>query len=254
MNLFALEAKNLLIKQIPEDWAEHISNYITRDSFLSIGKTVRNARYSRTVFPDSKHIFKAFKYPFEKVKVVIVGQDPYHNGNADGLAFSCKESLSPSLTQIIRAIWKDQLRDVNIPTAHINLNLYLGNRNNWNLEYLAEQGVFLYNPTLTVEQGVPNSHKGLWTDFTKAVFHSLDNKNNVVWMLWGKDAEESVLKAFNSIKRTSSPKDNDKKLLLTCEHPAAASYQKRIWECNHFSEANKFLESKGLTEIEWIQR
>lgn len=244
-NLFAIESKTELKRFVSEDWAEELSNYITLESFNKIKNDVRLQRLQGIVYPESKDVFKALSYPLDKVKVVIVGQDPYYNGNADGLAFSCKNSLSPSLKQILQAIWYDECKEINLPQNLVTMNQYIANKNNWNLNYLVEQGVFLYNPTLTVNQGNANSHKGIWTAFTKAVFNALTTKENLVFILWGKEAQDAFYKLPLTIK------DN---LFCLCEHPASASFQQRIWNCNHFTACNEWLKSRNLTEIEWIQR
>lgn len=248
-NLFAIESSNELKKFVTQDWAEELGNYISLEAFNKIKVDVKLQRQQCVVFPESKDVFAALNYPLNRVKVVIVGQDPYHNGNADGLAFSCKESLSPSLRQILQAIWYDECKQVKLPQNLVTMNKYLGNKNNWNLKYLAEQGVLLYNPTLTVNKAAPNSHKGMWKDFTNAVFTCLLRKEKVVWMLWGSEA----LSTYNSVSHNNL-KSIDNRLVLTNEHPAAASYQQRVWECNHFTNCNLWLKSNNLTEIEWIQR
>lgn len=247
MNLFAEETKQVLMKQLPEDWSEKLSDLISYDSFSRIGQQVRNSRYKAEVFPETPRIFQAFKQPFDKIKVVIIGQDPYHNGNADGLAFSCRLSLSPSLKMILEAIWYDECKAIQNPTNLTTMNMYLGNRNNWNLNYLAEQGVFLFNPTLTVERGKPNSHKGLWTPFSDAVIKALSSKEKLVWMLWGNEAKESVQKSIDDSTTSQH-------LILTNEHPAAAAYRKENWKCDHFTKCNQYLVENNLNEIEWIQR
>lgn len=246
MNLFKEETKELLSKYVSPDWSEVLSDHIDIETFKGIRYKVDTARNTAVIYSEAKDIFKSLTYPFEKVKVVIVGQDPYYNGNADGLAFSCKQSLSPSLKLILNAILGNIYKETGSPPSPTTITNYINNKNNWNLEYLAEQGVLLYNPTLTVESGKPQSHKGLWNEFTKAVFSSLINRKDIVFMMWGKDAQESLLK---SVTHT-----NEKQLYLTNEHPAAASYAQRTWECNHFTECNKWLRERNINEIEWLQR
>jgi len=253
MNLFKTETQELLEQYVTKDWAEVLSDHIDAETFKSIRKQVGLSRNTAVVYPEAKDIFKALKYDFEKIKVVIVGQDPYHNGNADGLAFSCKNTLSPSLRMVINAIWADEFRDSkeigNPNSINVNRMNYINNRNNWNLEYLSEQGVLLYNPTLTVEAGKPQSHKGIWNKFTEAVFTSLLRQENVVWILWGTEA----MKAYTNVSHNDL-KSIDNRLVLTNEHPAAASYAQRTWECDHFTRCNKWLKDNNLNEIEWIQR
>lgn len=254
MNLFKEETLELLEKYVTKDWAEVLSDYIDAETFKGIRRQIGLARNTAIVYPESKDIFKALSYDFSKVKVVIVGQDPYHNGNADGLAFSCKNTLSPSLKLILQAIWKDEMRsngDIGSSNAAINtMKNYINNKSNWNLEYLAQQGVLLYNPTLTVEAGKPQSHKGIWNEFTKAVIQSLSRRIDIIWMLWGNDAKEVITKS--SVSEDYLARNNH--LILKNEHPAAASYAQRTWECDHFTRSNKWLEENNLTKIEWIQR
>lgn len=249
MNLFKEETQQVLEKFISKDWAEQLSQYIDIDAFETIRKTIKQKRSESVVYPESDKVFRALKDPFDNVKIVIITQDPYHNGNADGLAFSCKSILSPSWQQIMNAIIKDEFKNSRLGSIHSLepwLSNYKANSNNWKLDYLAEQGVLLYNPTLTVEAGKPGSHKGIWTIFTDAVYKSLETKQNLIWMLWGNDARES----FNKVIRT----EKSSHLYLHNEHPAAAAWGKRIWECNHFTTANEWLKEHNLTEIEWIQR
>lgn len=147
---------------------------------------------------------------------------------------------------ILQAIWKNEFKGQEFTNSlAINMNNYINNKNNWNLEYLQQQGVFLYNPTLTVEKGNPNSHKGIWKEFAKAVVSLLKTQNNIIWMLWGNDAKD--------IAGHTLPRET-KHLTLFNEHPAAASYSQRVWECDHFSKCNEFLKNNNLTEIEWLQR
>lgn len=251
MNLFQHETQDILEKFVSKDWAEQLSQHIDIETFKGIGKKVTYLRQTNLIYPEPQSVFKALKYDFTRVKVVIVGQDPYHNGNADGLAFSCRNTLSPSLSMILNAIWTDLFKldskPVNDRITETNFyRSYISNKNNWNLEYLAEQGVLLYNPTLTVEAGKPNSHKGVWDKFTEAVLKSIINIPNVVVMTWGNDAINSFHKVIGT--------QEDKILQLKNEHPAAASYRNDIWKCNHFTECNKWLRDRNLTEIEWIQR
>lgn len=244
MNLFSSETEQVLRKYVSEDWAEVLSQYIDLIAFNEIKNKVSASRTRGQVYPESINVFRALQTPFKDIKVVVIGQDPYHNGNADGISFSCRRSLSPSLSNIIEAISNDLLGG-NTRTNVDKISIYLKNKNNWNLNYLVQQGVLLYNPTLTVEEGRPGSHKGIWTLFTDAVFKALSNKKDLVWMAWGKDAYDSMSRV---IKKDGS------QLYLLCEHPAAAAYRKEAWKCDHFTKCNDWLKSKGLIEIEWLQR
>ncbi len=246
MNLFANDTKELLEKYMEEGWAEALSNHLNADVFTKVREDIGKARRgNNTIFPSQGEVFRALKYPFKDVKVVMIGQDPYHNGNADGLAFSCKTSLSPSLKQILGCMYKDWVRENSMPYVPEMLKGYLNKPQNIKLDYLAEQGVLLYNPTLTVQQGFPGSHKGLWTDFTKAVFQALSTKRHLIWMIWGNDARDAV--------RAAIPLTNQNHLYLNAMHPAAASHQGITWTCDHFFKANEWLKDRQLTPINWLK-
>lgn len=187
------------------------------------------------IFPPENNILKALDLtPFDRVKVVIIGQDPYHGyGQANGLAFSVNEGISipPSLKNIFQEIERD------IPaTEHKN-----GNLENW-----AQQGVFLINTILTVEDGKPLSHINLgWELFTNAVINRLlkDIKPKV-FMLWGKKAQKLVI-------------DNQKipdHMFLQSSHPSPLSVYRGFSGCSHFSKANEFLIQKGIPPIDWSLR
>ena len=185
------------------------------------------------VYPESKDIFKIYQTPIEKIKVVIIAQDPYHDDNAMGYAFGCKTHVSPSLKQILKAMWDD----------HPN-KTFLENKD-MELQYLVEQGVFLLNTVLTVEAGNPKSHEYIgWQDFTKATIELIAKRNkNIVWMLWGKSAQ-----GFAPIISNIS-KDY---LILQNEHPAAAAHRNQQWICSHFSECNKYLIDNQIKPIDWL--
>lgn len=243
MNLFADDTKELLSKYVHEEWAAALSHYIHADTFIDIRSRIGQARKSSVIYPAQGEVFKALSYPLSEVKVVIVGQDPYHNGNADGLAFSCKMSLSPSLQQILRAMIKDISNTEEVVTMSADIGSYLKRRENFNLSYLADQGVMLYNPTLTVQSGSPGSHKGLWDEFTKAVFQVLSQKRYLLWMLWGNDARDAARKI----------PVNPNHFFLYNMHPAASAHQGGVWSCDHFSKANLWLKNNGFKEIKWLK-
>lgn len=185
------------------------------------------------VFPPHNEIYQAFWLtPLEEVKVVIVGQDPYHKeGQAHGLAFSVKRNtpLPPSL----KNIFKEVSSDIG-PVEFQNGFLY-----NW-----AKQGVFLYNPVLTVEEGKPHSHKECgWKEFSRAVFEVLSERvTPTVFFFWGKAA----LELAPLIEKKSKPYF----LILKATHPSPLSF-KGFLGCKHFSKANDFLQKWGQTPIDW---
>ncbi len=217
--------------QIEASWKEALPEEFEKDYFKSLSETVRNAYVSKDVFPPPKLVFNAFEHcPFKKVKVVILGQDPYHNPTqAHGLSFSVPNGVKPppSLQNIYKEIATDIGTD--IPRSG-------------NLERWAEQGVLLLNATLTVEQNKPGSHQGLgWEVFTDAVIKKIsDEKEHVVFLLWGKYAQEKG----RSI-------DAKKHLVLTAAHPSPFSAHNGFFGCKHFSKTNEFLLQHDLEPIVW---
>lgn len=184
---------------------------------------------NNTVFPELKHIFRCFKYfPPNKTKVVIIGQDPYYTkGKAMGLSFavSRQEFLPPSLLNIIKEIRTD-IGEGEVPR---------------DLNHLTTQGVLLLNRTLTVIEGQPNSHREIWYGFAEKVVKFLSqNHTDIVFMLWGKNAQELVSHVDAS------------HLILKAAHPSPFSANKGFFGCQHFSQCNRFLESKNKKPIEWV--
>ena len=191
-----------------------------------------NERYSKEVtLPEKENIFKAFRHtPFEDVKVVIIGQDPYPDGNATGLAFgnnTDKFYFNPSLMNIFHCIEEKFYNGLTFDF-------------DWTLESWANQGVLLLNTALTVKKGYPGSHSRPWVDFIKAVIQALNNySSGIIFMLWGNHAKKvGKLVSENHYK-------------LECEHPVAASYGLRPWRCDNFEEANKILLKNNNLEIKW---
>ena len=184
-----------------------------------------------TIFPPGKQYFTAFNAtPFENVKVVILGQDPYHGpGQAHGLCFSVLPGmpLPPSLVNIFKEI----NNDLNIPRP-----------DNGYLLPWAEQGVFMLNAVLTVEQGRANAHQGKgWEQFTDAAIQQLsERRDSLVFLLWGSYAQKK-----------GQFIDNNKHLILKCPHPSPLSAHRGFLGCQHFSKTNAYLLSKGKTPIDW---
>lgn len=234
MNLFQDETANLLLDLgFEEGWVNHLSPYLSTNVLVGILNKLKQERAIKTIYPDEQDVFRIFKVcPFKSVKVVVIGQDPYFNGNADGIAFSCKNQVSPSLFQILQAIFLDTL-----PEGSFKDSNYM------NLEYLTKQGVFLYNPNLSVVKDQPMSHEHIgWKTFTQAVFKTLIvNKGRLVWMSWGKVAQSNLPKDVPSFHQ-----------ILTASHPVSASYSNSIWKCDHFTKANEYLKSKNMEEIKWL--
>ncbi len=167
-----------------------------------------------------------------KIKNLYDNKMPYFNGNADGIAFSCKVSLSPSLREIMKSINK----------TIYNITDYQEMTFRKELTYLVNQGVFLMNSILTVEKDKPFSHHNIgWQIFTQSVFDSLLKFNkDIIWIAWGNEAIKMI------------PKGVIVKNYLTCNHPSFAARNNVEWECNHFVEVNKILKLENKEVIKWL--
>ena len=217
--------------QIEESWKEALMPEFSKDYFIRLTDFVRKEYHETTVYPPGKLIFNAFNLcPFDKVKVVIIGQDPYHGpGQAHGLCFSVNDGIQPppSLVNIFKEINSDLGKP--IPQS--------GNLTRW-----AEQGVLLLNATLTVRAHQAGSHQRRgWEEFTDAVIRKLaEEKNNLVFILWGAYAQKKG--AFI---------DRNKHLVLTSVHPSPLSAHSGFFGNHHFSLANDYLVKHGKTAIDW---
>ena len=218
--------------QIEESWKAHLEPEFDKDYFRTLTDFVKSEYSQYQIFPPGKLIFNAFNLcPFDKVKVVIIGQDPYHGpGQAHGLCFSVNDGVPfpPSLVNIFKEIKADIGSDA--PTT--------GNLTRW-----AEQGVLLLNATLTVRAHQAGSHQNRgWETFTDAVIqHISDKKENVVFLLWGGFA-----------KKKGNRIDRGRHCVLETGHPSPLSANRGLWFGNkHFSKTNAFLKNKGLKEINW---
>jgi uracil-DNA glycosylase len=218
--------------KIDESWKEMLREEFNQEYFETLIKFIKVEYERTTCFPPGNKIFAAFdRTPFENVKVVILGQDPYHGaGQANGLSFSVAEGIAhpPSLMNI----FKEQQKDLQIPYP-----------SSGNLERWADQGVLLLNAVLTVEQGKAGSHqKKGWEIFTDKVIQTLsDERENLVFMLWGGFAK-GKLKLINEKKH----------FVLTSGHPSPLSANRGYWFGNqHFSRANRYLQERGKKQIEW---
>lgn len=218
--------------KIDASWQDKLKDEFEKEYFKELVQFVTQEYASNICYPPGKQIFSAFDHtPFDEVKVVILGQDPYHGPKqANGLCFSVNDGIPkpPSLQNIFREI-NDDL-DYEIPQTG-------------NLERWANQGVFLLNATLTVRANQAGSHQNKgWEKFTDAVIKTIsEQKENVVFMLWGGYAK-------NKIKLI----DQSKHLILTSGHPSPLSANRGYWFGNrHFSITNEFLEKKGEGKIKW---
>lgn len=216
---------------IGNDWDSVLEDEFKKDYFLKIKEFVSEEYETKTIYPPRDEIFNAFKFtPLANVKVVILGQDPYHEaGQAHGLAFSTPDGrpIPRSLKNIFKEINEEY--DYPIPESGC-------------LEKWAEQGVFLLNTVLTVEDGNANSHsKCGWQTFTDNVIEILNNqKQPIVFMLWGKQAEKK--------KELIT---NPNHLVLITSHPSPFSARRGFFGCNHFRLANEFLKENKKEEIDW---
>ncbi len=217
--------------KIEESWKKRLQTEFEKPYFSSLTDFVRKEYQTKKIFPPAKLIFNAFdNCPFDDVKVVIIGQDPYHGiGQAHGLCFSVNDGVEvpPSLVNIYKEI--NRSFDKPIPT-------------NGNLTHWAKQGVLLLNATLTVEAHKAASHQGRgWEQFTDAAIHTLaQEKNNIVFLLWGSYAQ----KKGDFI-------DTNKHLVLKSVHPSPLSAYRGFIGNNHFVLANEYLVQHGKTEINW---
>ena len=216
---------------IDDTWYHALENEFSKDYWKSLTDTVRSSYKSKTIYPHPKKIFNAFdSTPLDKVKVVIIGQDPYHGpGQAHGLCFSVEKDtkIPPSL----RNIYKELNSDLNVPVPST------GNLQSW-----ADQGVLLLNTVLTVEATQANSHKGLgWETFTEAAIKAVSKElNNVVFILWGRQAQ-----------LLSSILDDAKHHILCSVHPSPLSAHNGFFGCKHFSKTNEYLIKHNKQPINW---
>ena len=217
--------------KIDSSWKSRLANEFNAPYFEQLTNFVRDAYTHHQIFPPAKLIFNAFDLcPFDKVKVVIIGQDPYHGlGQAHGLSFSVNDDipLPPSLKNIYQEIRSDLGIQ---PLSH------------GNLERWAKQGVLLLNATLTVQANLAGSHqKKGWETFTDSAIKAVANeKEHVVFLLWGNYAQQKA----QYIDRT-------KHLVLTAVHPSPLSAHRGFFGCKHFSQTNQYLTEHGLEPINW---
>lgn len=217
--------------KITKNWLEVLKDEFEKPYFKDIQTFIKQEKTKHTIYPETENIFNALNYcKFEDVKVVIIGQDPYHEPNqAMGLSFSVPEGvvLPPSLKNIFKEISSD---------------LGITPLNSGDLRRWAKQGVLLLNTVLTVRRGMANSHKGKgWENLTTKIIEKINEKNTpTVFLLWGGNA-----KAFIPLIT------NKKHLILTSVHPSPLSAYNGFFGCKHFSKCNDFLRQNNLQEIDW---
>lgn len=216
---------------ISNDWLEPLKPEFGKPYYAKLYKKVREEYTNYLIYPPADDIFNAFAFtPLSKVKVVILGQDPYHGeGQAHGLCFSVKPEVEipPSLVNIYKEL-------------HDDLGCYIPN--NGYLTKWAEQGVLLLNTVLTVRAHQANSHRGIgWEEFTDAAIRILNEQDRpIVFLLWGRPAQ---------MKKEML--NNPKHLILEAPHPSPLSAYRGFFGCGHFGRTNKFLKENGLDPIDW---
>lgn len=217
--------------RMEEGWKEALKDEFAQEYFDKLTERVRHDYASGRVFPPAKQVFAAFDAsPFDKTKIVIIGQDPYHGyGQANGLAFSVNPGVPfpPSLRNILSEVNADT--GAPVPAS--------GDLTRW-----AEQGVLLLNTALSVKEGQPKSHSGIgWERLTDAAVRALSEKREgLVFLLWGADAG-----------RKRAMIDENKHLVLTSVHPSPLSASRGFFGNHHFTRANEYLREHGKTPIEW---
>ncbi len=216
---------------IGNDWDEILKGEFDKEYYLKLREFLKQEYFTRRIFPDMYDIFNALKYtPYDKVKAVIIGQDPYHGeGQAHGLCFSVREGIEkpPSLKNIFKELHDD---------------IGFTEPQNGTLTKWAEDGVLLLNAVLTVREGQANSHQGKgWETFTDTVISHLNNREKpMVFILWGRNARN---------KKTLITNPSHK--ILEAAHPSPLSAYNGFFGCRHFSKANDFLKANGIEEINW---
>ena len=217
---------------IEQSWLNLLEDEFNKEYFILLKELVKSEYNTKTIYPPRKLIFNAFNStPVDQVRVVIIGQDPYHGSNqAHGLCFSVPEGIKPppSLMNIFKELNTDTGKT--IPSS--------GNLQGW-----AKQGVLLLNSTLTVEADKANSHKDSgWRIFTdKSIELLSNNRHNIVFLLWGSYAH----------KKEELINKNNNHLILKTVHPSPLSAYNGFFGCNHFSKANNYLKKNGYNIIKW---
>ena len=229
--VYKLVQEGVFMSMITNDWLEPLSSEFRKGYYSQLYNFVKD-EYSKTVvYPPAEDIFNAFHFtPLKDVKVLLLGQAPYHNEHqAHGLSFSVQpgQDIPPSLVNIYKEL-------------HDDLGCYIPN--NGYLKKWADQGVLLLNTVLTVRAHQANSHQGHgWEQFTDAVIQAVNAQDRpIVYMLWGAPA-----------RRKKAMLTNPKHLILEAPHPSPLSAYRGFFGCKHFSKANEFLKANGLEPIDW---
>lgn len=218
--------------QIETSWKEKLKSEFAKPYFENIVTHIKTEKQlKKIIYPTGPNIFNAFNStPFNKVKVLILGQDPYHGpGQAHGLCFSVMDGVPPPPSLV--NIFKELHTDIGLQKPTV------GNLSNW-----ANEGVFLLNASLTVRSGEPMSHAKIgWAQFTDAVIKLIANeKSNIVFLLWGKFAQEKAVFI-----------DENRHCILKAAHPSPLSAHSGFFGCKHFSKANEYLMQHGIAPVDW---
>lgn len=220
------------MSMITNDWLPVLDSEFRKPYYADLYRFVKEEYSTQVVYPPAEEIFNAFHFtPLEKVKVLILGQDPYHNEHqAHGLCFSVLQDqpeIPPSLVNIYKELEQD-------------MGCYIPN--NGYLKKWADQGVLMLNTVLTVRAHQANSHQGKgWEQFTDAVIQAVNQQERpIVYLLWGRPAQMK-----------KSMLNNPQHLVLTAPHPSPLSAYRGFFGCKHFSQTNQFLEAHGVEPIDW---
>jgi uracil-DNA glycosylase len=224
--------KDTMDVKIEASWKERLKDEFEKTYFENIVNHIKTEKLQKkNIYPAGVHIFNVFDVtPFDKIKALILGQDPYHQpGQAHGLCFSVQKGVPPPPSLV--NIFKELKEDIGVNTP-----------NHGDLTSWARQGVFLLNASLSVRAGEPMSHSKIgWATFTDAVIKKIsDEKEHIVFMLWGKFAQEKSI-LINAVKH----------LVLKAAHPSPLSANNGFFGCKHFSKANEYLMHYGKAPIDW---
>lgn len=224
--------ENTYRKYFGDEWYEKLKDILYSDYFINLKKFIKEEKNNKIIYPlDISLSFRCFRETnYNDIKVVIIGQDIYHDNSFDGLAFSNanKRGISPSLRNIFLEIKRDCYDNKDV--------LFNKDLTNW-----AQQGVFLINVGLTVVKGKPGSHLDKWKPFMLDVIKKLNKKDNVVYLLWGRFAQK--------YKQFINPDNN---CILEAGHPSPLNRTNPFKGCSHFSKTNKYLKENNINEIIWL--
>ena len=217
---------------LSNDWAAALDGEFHKAYYRDLYNFIKVEYSTKVIYPPSEEIFSAFHFtPLQEVKVLLLGQDPYHNEHqAHGMSFSVpqdQKNIPPSLQNIYQEL-------------HDDLGCYIPNHGY--LEKWAKQGVLMLNTVLTVQAHKPNSHQGKgWEKFTDAIIEAVNTQDRpIVYLLWGRPAQRKVPML-----------NNPKHLILTAPHPSPYSAASGFFGCRHFSQANEFLKANGAEPVDW---